>query len=132
MTYQGTELKMSDVEQLVASELRQAQTLLYGELLFGVGDLVPMHSWRMSDDLDLEDAGASWLTCTGDAEFAESVEVALLRRIQGSTGLRGRSTHATAKGEATQTPRNRRRNVRGMQVQRETSCNASTYQLKAQ
>jgi hypothetical protein len=44
------------------SEYQQAHTLLYDELLFQARDLVPMESWRLKDDLDLEDFGGSWLS----------------------------------------------------------------------
>ncbi|KAH7231070.1 hypothetical protein BKA59DRAFT_368770, partial [Fusarium tricinctum] len=53
--YRGVELRMEHVSQLVASEFRQAHSLLYDELLFGMEDIAPIESWRLHDDLDLDD-----------------------------------------------------------------------------
>jgi hypothetical protein len=46
-----------------------------------------MQSWRLKDDLDLEDFGGSWLAHPSNAEFLEHAEQALLQRIQGNTEL---------------------------------------------
>lgn len=50
------------ISDLVVSEYQQAHALLYDELLFQAKDLTPMESWRLKDDLDLEDFGGSWLS----------------------------------------------------------------------
>ncbi len=47
-----------------------------------------MESWRLKDDLDLEDFGGSWLFHPSNFEFLEGVELALFRRIQGNIELR--------------------------------------------
>jgi hypothetical protein len=57
--YRGVELQMSQISGLVISEYQQAHALLYDELLFQAKDLIPMESWRLKDDLDLEDFGSS-------------------------------------------------------------------------
>jgi hypothetical protein len=36
-----------------------------------------MESWRLKDDLDLEDFGGSWLSHPSNAEFLEGAELAL-------------------------------------------------------
>ncbi|WKT54184.1 Helicase superfamily 1/2, ATP-binding domain [Fusarium oxysporum f. sp. vasinfectum] len=60
--YMGKQLRMEQVSQLALSEFRQAHSLLYDELLFGMEDVAPIEAWRLNDDLDLEDYGASWMT----------------------------------------------------------------------
>ena len=47
-----------------------------------------MESWRLKDNLDLEDFGDSWLSYPGNSEFLEGTELVLFRRIQGNTELR--------------------------------------------
>jgi orsellinic acid/F9775 biosynthesis protein OrsD/helicase-like protein/RAD3-like DEAD/DEAH box helicase len=86
--YRGVELQMSQISDLVVSEYQQAHALLYDELLFQANDLTPMESWRLKDDLDLEDFGGSWLSHPSNTEFLEGTELALFRRIQGNTELR--------------------------------------------
>ncbi|KFY23031.1 hypothetical protein V491_02656, partial [Pseudogymnoascus sp. VKM F-3775] len=78
---------MAQVSQLVLSEYQKAHSLLWDELLFGARDLIPMESWRLRDDLDLEDFGGSWLSHPSNAEFLDGAELALSRRIQGSPKL---------------------------------------------
>ncbi|WKT54183.1 Helicase superfamily 1/2, ATP-binding domain [Fusarium oxysporum f. sp. vasinfectum] len=60
--YMGKQLRMEQVSQLALSEFRQAHSLLYDELLFGMEDVAPIEAWRLNDDLDLEDYGALWMT----------------------------------------------------------------------
>jgi hypothetical protein len=86
--YRGVELRMSQISDLVVSEYQQAYALLYDELLFQAKDLTPMESWRLKDDLDLDDFGGSWLSHPSNAQFLEGAELALLRRIQGNAELR--------------------------------------------
>ena len=86
--YCGVELQMSQISDLVVSEYQQAHALLYDELLFQAKDLIPMESWRLKDDLDLEDFGGSWLSHPSNSEFLAGAELALFRRIQGSAKLR--------------------------------------------
>jgi len=86
--YRGVELQMSQVSDLVVSEYQQAHALLYNELLFQATDLTPMESWRLKDDLDLQDFRGSWLSHPSNSEFLEGAELALFRRIQGSAKLR--------------------------------------------
>jgi len=47
-----------------------------------------MESWRLKDDLDLEDFRGSWLSYPSNSEFLEGTELALFRRIQGKAKLR--------------------------------------------
>lgn len=86
--YRGLTLRMSQVSDLVVSEYQQAHALLYDQLLFHAADLIPMESWRLRDDLDLEDFGGSWLSHPHNSEFLEGAELALFRQIQGSAELR--------------------------------------------
>jgi hypothetical protein len=79
VVYRGVELQMSHVSRLVLSEYQQAQTLLFDELLFQARDLIPMESWRMKDDLDLDDFGGSWLLHPSNSEFLEGAELALMK-----------------------------------------------------
>ncbi|SCO92402.1 uncharacterized protein FRV6_16530 [Fusarium oxysporum] len=45
--YRGTKLHMEQVSHLVASEFRQAHSLIYNELLFGSRDIAPVEAWRL-------------------------------------------------------------------------------------
>jgi hypothetical protein len=74
-------LQMSQISDLVVSEYQQAHALLYDELLFQAKDLIPMESWRLKDNLDLENFGNSWLSHPSNSEFLEGTELALFRRI---------------------------------------------------
>jgi hypothetical protein len=87
--YRGTELRMEQVSQLVVSEYRQAHSLLYDELLLGMGeDITPMEAWRLHDDLDLGDYGASWMTEERNSEILAGSRDILLRQIEGKAALR--------------------------------------------
>ena len=74
---------------LVVSEYQQAHALLYDEILFEARELISMESWRLKDDLDLEDFGGSWLSHPSNAEFLEGAGLALFQRIQENAELRG-------------------------------------------
>jgi hypothetical protein len=56
--------------------------------MFQAKDLVLMESWRLKDNLDLEDFEGSWLSYPSSSEFLEGAELALFRRIQGNVELR--------------------------------------------
>ncbi|KFY23902.1 hypothetical protein V491_02362 [Pseudogymnoascus sp. VKM F-3775] len=86
--YRGLEVQMSHVSQLIVSEYQQAHSLLYEELMFKAKNLIPMQSWRLKDDLDMEDFGGSWLSHPGNAEFVEKADRALFQCIQESAELR--------------------------------------------
>ncbi|ELR06502.1 hypothetical protein GMDG_08026 [Pseudogymnoascus destructans 20631-21] len=86
--YRGLELQMSHVSQLIVSEYQQAHSILYEELMFKAKNLIPMQSWRLKDDLDMEDFGGSWLSHPGNAEFVEKADRALIQCIQASAELR--------------------------------------------
>ena len=88
MEYGGLELQMSHIPQLIVSEYQSAHSLLFDKLMFGAKDLAPMESWRLKDDLDLEDFGGSWLSHPSNAEFVENAELALFQRIQANAELR--------------------------------------------
>lgn len=77
-----------EMTNAILSEYQQAHALLYDELLFNTRDLVPMESWRLKDDLDLEDFGGSWLSHAENSEFLGGSELALSRRIQSNSQLR--------------------------------------------
>ncbi|KAI3567780.1 hypothetical protein IWW34DRAFT_641690 [Fusarium oxysporum f. sp. albedinis] len=86
--YMGKQLRMEQVSQLTLSEFRQAQSLLYDELLFGMEDITPIEAWRLNDDLDLENYGASWITDNRNKEILAGTHDALLRQIEGRASLR--------------------------------------------
>ncbi|KAI3571202.1 hypothetical protein IWW34DRAFT_639685, partial [Fusarium oxysporum f. sp. albedinis] len=86
--YRGVELHMDHVSQLVVSEFHQAHTLLYEELLFGMGDIAPIGAWRLHDDLDQDDFGASWLSDERNREVLAGTHDALLRQVEGKAALR--------------------------------------------
>ncbi|KFZ23101.1 hypothetical protein V502_02420 [Pseudogymnoascus sp. VKM F-4520 (FW-2644)] len=46
-----------------------------------------MESWRLKDDLDLEEFGGSWLSHPSNSEFLNGAELALFRRIQENAKL---------------------------------------------
>ncbi|KAH7471369.1 hypothetical protein FOMA001_g13820 [Fusarium oxysporum f. sp. matthiolae] len=86
--YMGTKLHMEQVTQLAESEFRQAHSLLCDELLFGMRDVAPIEAWRLHDDLDVDDYGASWLTDERNREILAGTHDALLRQIEGRADLR--------------------------------------------
>ncbi|KAG8673877.1 hypothetical protein FPOAC1_007196 [Fusarium poae] len=86
--YMGTKLHMEQVTQLVESEFRQAHSLLYDKLLFGMRDVAPIEAWRLHDDLDVDDYGASWLTDGRNREILAGTHDALLRQIEERADLR--------------------------------------------
>ena len=88
VAYCGVELQMSQISDLVRSEFCEAERLLHDELMFQTRDLVPMESWRLQDDLDLEDFGGSWLSHPGNDAFLKDSDLALFRQIQGNSDLR--------------------------------------------
>ncbi|KAM0190601.1 hypothetical protein ACHAPI_009357 [Fusarium lateritium] len=87
--YRGTELHIEQVSQLIISEYRQAHSLLYDELLLGMGqDITPIEAWRLHDDLDLNDYGASWMTDERNSEILAGSRDILLRQIEGKAAPR--------------------------------------------
>jgi hypothetical protein len=56
--------------------------------MFGATDLTPMQSWRLQDDLDLEDYDGFWLSLPANAELVHGTDLALFRRIQADAELR--------------------------------------------
>jgi hypothetical protein len=66
---------------MILSEYQQAHSLLYDELMFGMKDLIPMESWRLKDDLDLEDFGGSWLSHPSNTKFLKDAELAIFQHI---------------------------------------------------
>jgi hypothetical protein len=47
-----------------------------------------MESWRLKNDLDLEEFKGSWLSHPRNSEFLNGAELALFRWIQGNAKLR--------------------------------------------
>ncbi|KAH7199166.1 hypothetical protein BKA60DRAFT_583095 [Fusarium oxysporum] len=88
VNYMGTKLHMEQVTQLVESEFRQAHSLLYDKLLFGMRDVAPIEAWRLHDDLDVDDYGASWLIDERNREILAGTHDALLRQIEERADLR--------------------------------------------
>jgi Lhr-like helicase len=99
VTYRGLDLQMSHISQLILSEYQHAHSLLYNELLLGATHLIPLESWRLKDDLDLEDFGGSWLSHPGNAEFVQNADVALFRHIRNTPQLRKMFLREVSDGE---------------------------------
>jgi hypothetical protein len=74
---------LEQVPQLIASEFRQAHSLLYDELLFGCKDISPVEARRVQDDLDSEEYGDSWVRHPRNAEVLKPMEDMLLLEIEG-------------------------------------------------
>jgi hypothetical protein len=51
-------------------------------------DVAPIETWRLNNDLDLEDYGASWITDNRNREILAGTHDALLRQIEGRASLR--------------------------------------------
>jgi hypothetical protein len=81
VTYDGLELHMDQVSQLIESEFRQASRLLFDELLLSARDLPVIESWKLYDDLDRDEFGASWLNDPRNADLLQGSQEALLRWI---------------------------------------------------
>jgi hypothetical protein len=75
---------MEQVSQLIESEFRQASRLLFDELLLGAKDLPVMESWKLHDDLDRDEFGASWLNDPRNADLLQGSQEALLHHIWAS------------------------------------------------
>ncbi|PNP44462.1 hypothetical protein TGAMA5MH_03808 [Trichoderma gamsii] len=87
--YRGTALHMKQVTQLMGAEYRQAHSLLHDELLLGrARNLVPIESWKLKDDLDMDGYGCSWLSDARNAELVDGADRALLCELQESPELR--------------------------------------------
>jgi hypothetical protein len=71
---------MLHIPKLVLSEYKQAQLILYQDLLFQASDLIPLQSWKLKDDLDMLDFRESWLTNPENAELLKGSEVTLLQQ----------------------------------------------------
>jgi hypothetical protein len=56
--------------------------------MFSIKDLVPIESWRLRDDLDLEDFRGSWLSYPSNTKSFKDAELALIRYIQAKAELR--------------------------------------------
>lgn len=56
--------------------------------MFSARDLTLIESWRLKNDLNLDDFSGFWLSHAHNIEFLESVERALLQQIQGSAEFR--------------------------------------------
>lgn len=78
---------MDDVSRLIVCTLRRAQRILFGELLFGAKEIALVESWKLQDDLDLEDYGGSWLTDERNVEVLAGTHDALLRQIEARADL---------------------------------------------
>lgn len=74
---------MDQVLRLLQSEYRQARSLLYEELLLGArdGDLPVIASWKLNDDLDREEYGASWMDDPRNGDLLQGSQEASLRQI---------------------------------------------------
>ncbi len=88
ITYLSTSLLMGHVSQLVVSEYKHARDLLFNELLFGARDAATLDIAALSDDLDAEDCGGSWLTDKRNEEALRGSSHALLDQIERRAELR--------------------------------------------
>ncbi|KAL5344612.1 hypothetical protein ACLOAV_010304 [Pseudogymnoascus australis] len=64
-----------------------------------------MESWRLKDDLDMEEFGGSWLSHPSNSEFLDGAELALFRRIQGNSQLRAMFLTTAADGSVALCPK---------------------------
>ncbi|OBT94394.1 hypothetical protein VE01_07776 [Pseudogymnoascus verrucosus] len=98
-------LYLFKILHLVLSEYQKAHSLLWDELLFGGKGLIPMESWRLKDDLDMEEFGGSWLSHPSNSEFLDGAKLALFRRIQGNPQLRAMFLTTAADGSVALCPK---------------------------
>lgn len=89
ISYDGLALHMDQVSRLIRSDYRQARSLLYEELLLGARDLPVIASWKLHDDLDREEYGASWIDDPRNRDLLQGSPEALLRQIWADDVHRG-------------------------------------------
>jgi hypothetical protein len=65
----------------VVFEYQQAYVLFYNKLLFQAKDLILIESWKLKNNLDLEDFSSSWLSYPSNSKFLEGTKLVLFRRI---------------------------------------------------
>lgn len=53
-------MRLKDVPELLLSEYRRARRMLFDDLLFGAVELAAVETWRLHDDMDVEDYRGSW------------------------------------------------------------------------
>jgi hypothetical protein len=84
----------------VLSEYQQAHTLLYNKLIFGADSLPLLESWRLRDNLDLQQYGGSWLQHPQNRELVAGADLALLHQIQGQPSLQALFLHQATAGSS--------------------------------
>lgn len=57
--YWEVELQIAQILYFVLFKYQQAHFLLYDKLMFGARNLTPIKSWRLKNNLDLNDFGGS-------------------------------------------------------------------------
>jgi hypothetical protein len=57
LTYRDVDLYIDHVPELLLSEFKQAQHLLYDELMFGVWSVPRIRAWALKDNLDTDAFG---------------------------------------------------------------------------
>jgi superfamily II DNA or RNA helicase len=89
ITYLGTTLRVLDhVPRLMLTEYRRARDILFNSLLFGARDVPSIPVYRVSDDLDGEEPGGSWITDLRNVELLHGANKTLLNEIGKRPDLR--------------------------------------------
>ena len=81
ITYDGTQLTMAHIKQLVSSQYHLASDILQSELLLGAENLPYLDLGTLHDDLDLIRHGASWVEHHDNEVVLSKAHYALLERI---------------------------------------------------
>lgn len=98
LTYRNTELCMDQILHLLLSEFREAQDLLYSELMFAAQHLSQMKAWALKDNLDVDVYGWHFGQHQENAELLRPLQGALSKVIQGSKMLRDSFLMTAANG----------------------------------
>ncbi|KAK0862322.1 hypothetical protein LTR87_016635 [Friedmanniomyces endolithicus] len=87
LTYDDTELRMDEVPTLLASEYRDCQRLLYGDLMLGLQDLRRVHALSLKDIGDVDVLGWSFVQHRDNAHLLQGTDQSLLSAIEPSEHL---------------------------------------------
>jgi superfamily II DNA or RNA helicase len=101
LTYGDVDLHMDHVPELLLSEFKQAQHLLYDELMFGVRSVPRMRAWALKDNLDTDAFGWFFGQHRENAGLLRPLASRLRAAIQESKPLRDSFLDTAADGTRT-------------------------------
>lgn len=89
VSFEGTDIHMDDIPQLLKLDHDDCQRLLREDLMFGSTDCPRMHAYALKDDPDVESVGWDFTRHRDNSTWLDGRERKLLSTIEGSETLRG-------------------------------------------